>query len=103
MSKALSAVVSLLVLVPLAAAQVKGPDAVTVNVGRLASVPLTVDGDEIEYAVLGGDVFGGFREFSDPKTFRFQVLGYQAGTGYIVVGTSKGGKLQPLFKVTVTV
>lgn len=86
-----------------AVAQVKGPAEVSVSVGRLASVPLTVDGEEIQYAVLGGEVFGGFREFSDPKEFRFQVLGYQAGVGYIVVGTTKGGKLQPLFTVKVTV
>lgn len=82
---------------------VRGPSEVKVDVGRLQSVPLEFDGDEIEYAILGGDYFGGFREYSDPKTVKFQVLGYQSGTGYIVVGTSKGGKLQPLYTVKVIV
>lgn len=58
------------------AGPIRGPAEVKVDVGRLASVPLEFDGDEIEYAILGGDFFGGFREFSDPKTFKFQLLGY---------------------------
>lgn len=85
------------------AGPIRGPSEVKVDVGRLAAVPLEFDGDEIEYAILGGDFFGGFREFSDPKTFRFQLLGYTPGTGYIVVGTVKAGKLQPLFQVKVIV
>jgi hypothetical protein len=85
------------------AGPIKGPTEITVGVGRLEAVPLEVDGDEITYAILGGDYFGGFREFSEPKIFRFQVLGYANGTGYIVIGTQKGGKLQPLHTVKVTV
>jgi len=98
-----TALLSFLVLAWPAAAQVRGPQEVTVQVGKLAGVSLTIDGDEAEYAVLGGDAFGGFREFSDPKVFRFQVLGYAPGVGHIVVGTTKGGKLQPLFTVKVVV
>lgn len=85
------------------AGPIKGPAEITVGVGRLEAVPLEVDGDEITYVILGGDYFGGFREFSDPKIFRFQVLGYANGTGWIVIGTQKGGKLQPLHTVKVTV
>jgi len=96
-------VVWLLVACCALAGPIRGPSEVKVDVGRLAPVPLEFDGDEIEYAILGGDYFGGFREFSDPKTFRFQLLGYAPGTGYIVVGTVKGGKLQPLFQVKVIV
>lgn len=85
------------------AGPIKGPTEISVGVGRLEAVPLEVDGDEITYVILGGDYFGGFREFSDPKQFRFQVLGYANGTGYIVIGTQKAGKLQPLYTVKVTV
>lgn len=82
---------------------IKGPTEITVEAGRLKEVPLIVDGDEIEYAILGGESFGGFREFSDPKTFRFQVLGYQNGTGFIVISSAKAGKLQPIYVVKVVV
>lgn len=86
-----------------AAAQVKGPADVTIPVGRLAAVPLTIDGDESDYQVLGTDV-DAFREYTtDPKQIRLRVIGYAPGTAYVVVASQKGGKLQPLFKVTVTV
>jgi hypothetical protein len=103
MSKAFAAVFGLLLLAPAAAAQVKGPADVTVAVGRLAAVPLTVEGDESDYKVLGTDV-DAFREYSpDPKQLRLRLIGYAPGTAYVVVACVKGGKLQPLHTVTVTV
>lgn len=94
--------VGVLLAVP-AAAQVKGPQDVTVPVGRLASVPLTVEGDESDYQVLGSDV-DAFREYTpDPKQLRLRLIGYAPGTAYVVVASTKGGRLQPLYKVTVTV
>jgi hypothetical protein len=100
---AFGAIVVALAVSQTCAGQIKGPAEVTVPIGRLASIPLTVDGDDVEYTILGGDIFGGFREFSDAKTFRFQVLGYTPGTGYVVIGAVKDGKLQPLFTVVVKV
>ena len=103
MSQKVSAVLALVVVAASAAAQVRGPNDVTVAVGRLASVPLTIDGDESDYQVLGSDV-DAFREFTpDPKQLRLRVIGYAPGTAYVVVASVKGGKLQPLYKVTVTV
>lgn len=103
MSKTLSAVVVLLLLAAHSAAQIKGPQEVTVAVGRLASVPLAVDGDESDYQVLGSDV-DAFREYTpDPKQIRLRLIGYAPGTSYVVVASTKGGKLQPLFTVKVTV
>ena len=78
-------------------------DDLEVPAGKLLAVPLTIDGDEVTYSVLGGDAFGGFREFSDPATFRLQLLGYSPGVGYVVVSTTKGGKLQPHFILVVKV
>lgn len=84
-------------------AEVKGPREVAVPVGRLATVPLTVDGDESDYQILGTEV-DAFREYTpDPKQIKLRVIGYQPGTAYVVVASQKGGKLQPLFTVTLTV
>jgi hypothetical protein len=103
MSQKVSAFLLLLLLAPAAAAQVRGPADVTVAVGRLAAVPLTVDGDESDYKVLGTDV-DAFREYSpDPKQLRLRLIGYAPGTAYVVVACVKGGKLQPLHTVTVLV
>src|SRR4051812_13038569 len=99
----LSVLVLAAAVAPAAQAQVKGPSDITVAVGRLASVPLTVDGDESDYAVLGADV-DAFREFTtDPKQIRLRVIGYAPGVAYVVVASQKGGKLQPVFVVKVTV
>ena len=85
------------------AAPVSGPSEVTVAVGRLASVPLTVDADEADYVVLGSDV-DAFREFSpDPKQLRLRVIGYAPGTAYVTVASVKAGKLQPLHIVKVVI
>lgn len=85
------------------AAQVRGPSEVSVAVGRLASVPLTVDGDEATYMILGGDV-DGFREYDpDPKRLQLRVIGYQPGVAHVVVASQKGGKLQPLAVVKITI
>lgn len=101
--KTMATALALLLAVASAWAEVKGPTELTVPVGRLASVTLAVDGDEAEYAVLGGDAFGAFREFSPATVYRFQVLGYAPGVGHIVIGAVKAGKLQPLFTVAVRV
>lgn len=102
MPKTLPAILVLL-FASLACGQTKGPETVTVAIGRLATVPITIDGDESNFAVLGGDYFDSFREFSAPNELRLRVLGYTNGTGYIVVSSVKGGKLQPLFTVRVVV
>lgn len=94
---------SLVVVASTAAAQVRGPETVTVPVGKLVALPLSVDADEATATVLGGDYFGGFREYTEAKDFRFQLLGYAPGSGYVVVSSTKAGKLQPLFVVRVVV
>lgn len=84
------------------AAQVRGPSEITVPVGRLASVPLTIDADEADYTILGD--IDGFREYDpDPKKLKLRVIGYTNGTAYVVVSSQKGGKLQPLLTVVVKV
>jgi hypothetical protein len=87
----------------LACGQTRGPATVEVAIGRLATVPIIIDGDESNFAVLGGDYFDSFREFSAPNELRLRVLGYANGTGWIVVSSVKAGKLQPLFTVRVVV
>jgi hypothetical protein len=101
--KTFFALVFLFVAGSTAIGQVRGPAEITVQAGKLQALPLVFEGDEIEYAILGGDYFGGFREFSPPNQFKFQLLGYEKGTGYVVVSSTKGGKLQPLFTVKVSV
>lgn len=109
-SRVLSFLISAAIVLPAAffttpqsLSQVKGPSDVSVQVGRLASVPLSIDGDEADYVVLGTDV-DAFREYSqDPKQIKLRVIGYAPGMAYVVVASTKGGKLQPLFKVVVTV
>jgi hypothetical protein len=98
-----TAAILLLILAAACQAQTKGPAEVSVAVGRLATIPIVIDGDESNFAVLGGDYFDSFREFSAPNELRLRVLGYANGTGYIVVSSVKAGKLQPLFTVKVTV
>lgn len=102
-AKTLSAMVALLVLAAAACAQVKGPTEITVPVGRLAAIPLTIEGDEADYAILGSEL-DGLREYDpDPKKLRLRVIGYTPGTAFVVVTSAKSGKLQPLFVVKVTV
>jgi hypothetical protein len=85
-------------------AQVRGPSDVTVAVGDLAEVTLTLDADESKYAVLSGQGIWAFREYDpDPKTLMFRVFGQKPGTAMITVASVKGGKLQPLFVVRVTI
>lgn len=97
------AILSVLVLAAAAPAQIKGPTEISTPVGRLAAVPLTIDGDQSDYAVLGTDV-DAFREFTtDPAQLRLRVIGYAPGTAYVTVAAVKGGKLQPLFVVKVTI
>ena len=101
--KALLAVLSLVAVAWPAVGQVKGPAEVTIPVGKLTPLTLTIEGDASEYVILGSDYFGGFREFTPPTEFRFQLLGYTPGTGHVVVSAVKGGKLQPLYTCRVTV
>jgi hypothetical protein len=97
----LAGLLTLALAVP-AAAQVRGPTEVTVPVGRLASVPLTVDADEADYLILGADC-DGLREYDpDPKKMRLRVIGYTPGVAFVVVTSQKGGKLQPPAVVKVT-
>lgn len=91
-----------LLFVTPAAGQVRGPAEVTVPVGRLASVPVTVDADEADYLILGADC-DGLREYDpDPKRLRLRVIGYSPGVAFVVVTAQKGGKLLPATVVKVT-
>lgn len=102
-AKALSAIVGLFVVTGSAFCQVKGPNEITVPVGRLSAIHLTIEGDEADYAILGSDL-DGLREYDpDPKKLRLRVIGYSPGTAFVVVTSTKGGKLQPLFVVKVTI
>jgi hypothetical protein len=87
----------------LACGQGKGPASIDVPIGRVATIPIQVNGEEFQYDVLGGDVFDAWREFSAPNELRIKALGHANGTGYIVVSSVKAGKLQPLFTVRVVV
>ena len=87
----------------LACGQVKGPQEITVPVGRLASVPIVLDADESDYVILGSNV-DGLREYDpDPRKLRLRVIGYEPGVAYIVVSSQKGGKLQPVYTCVVRV
>ena len=87
----------------LACGQTKGPQEITVPVGRLASVPITLDADESDYVILGSNV-DGLREYDpDPRKLRLRVIGYEPGVAYIVVSSQKGGKLQPVYTCVVRV
>jgi hypothetical protein len=92
----------LLILASPVAAQMPGPGDVTVPVGRLAYVPVTVDADEADYLILGADC-DGLREYDpDPKRLRLRVIGYSPGVAFVVVTAQKGGKLLPPTVVKVT-
>lgn len=86
-----------------AVAQVRGPSDVSVPVGDLAEVTLTLDADESKYAVLSGQGVWVFREYDpDPKTLMFRVFGKKPGTAWITVSSVKAGKLQQMFVVRIT-
>lgn len=92
-----------LILAAPAVGQVSGPSEVTVPVGRLAPLPLTVEGGQFDYLILG-DALDGFREYDpDPKRLRLRIIGYSPGTAWVVVSSFNAGKLQPPFVVKVTV
>lgn len=102
MSKALSSILMVFAC-SLACGQTKGPETITVPVGRLAAVPIQIEGDEADYIILGNDV-DGLREYDpDPKKLRLRVIGYAPGTAFVVVSSQKGGKLQPLFTVKIII
>lgn len=96
-----------LALVPLGAAagDIKGPESVQVEVGRLGLVALTIDTDEYDCQIVGDPLVAeGFLEMTrDPKAIRYRILGYRPGTVHVVVASAKGGKLLPLFKTAVIV
>jgi hypothetical protein len=98
-----TAAILLLILAATCQAQIKGPATVDVPVGRVATIPIQVNGEEFQYDVLGGDYFDAWREFSAPTELRIKALGHTNGIGYIVVSSVKAGKLQPLFTVRVVV
>lgn len=103
MRATLLSVLVLVAAVAPAPAQDVAASAVTVKVGRLATIPVVIDADEVEYAVLG-DAVDAFREFDkDAKKLKIRVIGYEPGTGYVVVSGQKAGKLLPLIVVTVKV
>lgn len=92
-----SPITALLVALALASAptpveaQVGSHVEVTVRVGRLATIPVTMDADRIEYEILG-PALDGFREFeATPKRLRIRVIAYEVGTGYVVVLGVKDG------------
>jgi hypothetical protein len=83
--------------------QVKGPTEVDIVVGRLKQIPLTIEGDESDYKVLGKDV-DALREYDpDPKKLKLRVIGYAPGIAYVVIASAKDGKLQPIHTITVTI
>lgn len=84
-------------------AQVKGPTEITIPVGRLAVVPLIVEGDAADYVVVGKDV-DALREYDpDAKKLRLRVIGYSTGQAWVVIATTFEGKLKPLHVITVTI
>ena len=102
MNRLTRATLLVLVLTGPAAGPVRGPAEVTVPVGRLASVPVTVDADEADYLILGADC-DGLREYDpDPKKLRLRVVGYAPGVAFVVVTAQKGGKLLAPTVVKVT-
>jgi hypothetical protein len=101
MQKAASVLV--LLIAATCQAQTRGPAEINVPVGRLASIPITLDADESDYVILGANI-DGLREYDpDPKKLRLRVIGYEPGVAFVVVSSQKGGKLQGLFTVRVVV
>lgn len=99
-----------------AAAQIDGPKSVNLKAGRLSAVRLTADVDEgskVDYWIVGAvgpgpqagtvqaaeDILAAFREYEDPdgkpdpkagkRTLRIQILGQEAGVGFILVAGVK--------------
>lgn len=91
-----------LILTTVAHCQVRMPADATVQVGRLASVRIEVDADQVDYVVVGADV-DAFREY-DPQatTIRLRVIGYKPGVATVVVVGQKGGKLLPIGLTKIT-
>lgn len=92
----------LAVLAPLAA-QPKLPREVTVEVGDIIPILSVTDADEIRIDTLDASHFKTIREFTDPKMYCLQVGGKTPGVGYIILSSTKGGKLQDLVVVKITV
>lgn len=69
--------------------QEAAPREVTIKRGRLATIVVKVADEKTEYVVLG-EALDGFREYdgSGGKNLRIRVIGYEVGSGYVVVGTS---------------
>jgi hypothetical protein len=101
-AKTLAVLLALSLALP-AAGQVSGPSEITVPVGRLASLPLTVEGGQHEYAVFGADC-DAMREYDpDPSKLRLRIIGYSPGQAFVVVSSRKGAKLNPLYVCTVNI
>ncbi len=82
---------------------VKGPAEVAVPVGRLARVPIELEGDEFRYAFLGEDS-DAFREFDpDPRRVVLRVVGYTPRIVYVVAYARKGEALSDPLIVKVTI
>lgn len=104
----LSLVVLALAASPLAA-QITGPESASFAVGQKNAavvVKLTPDIEDAQYEVLSDQVEA-FREFESvmaAKTrLRVRVNTSVAGTGWVVVAATQGGKLLPLYRCRVTV
>lgn len=83
--------------------QVKGPAEVNIPIGRLARVPLELEGDEFRYAFLGDDS-DAFREYDpDPKRVVLRIVGYTPRVVYVVAYARKGETLGDPFVVKVTI
>ncbi len=95
------------ILAPLACyGQITGPAEANVRVGRLGTIIVAVDADEVTYKLIG-DSFDGFREAESDsigaKRLRIRILGYEAGKGYLIVVGTKGGKLLSLYTCAITI
>ncbi|HYF01309.1 MAG TPA: hypothetical protein VEJ18_20470 [Planctomycetota bacterium] len=102
MRSTLSLLLALALSLP-ALAQVKGPAEVVAPIGRLVSIPLTIDADESDFQIFGADL-DGMREYDpDPKKLKLRVIGYSNGEGFVVVSSRTGNKLNPLFLCKVIV
>lgn len=96
-------VVALLFACQLATAQTaKLPDAVKVQPGRLASVKIEYDGDDVKWVV--DKQLDIFREYTtDPKQILLRLQGFEKGTFQVIAVACKAGKLSDFAVCLVTV
>jgi len=89
---ALATVLSSLLALAAFGQKVTLPPKIEVKPGRIASITVEWDGDDIRYT--SSEDLDVFREYDpDPKKVRLRVIGYQTGKYRLVAIASKGGKL----------